>query len=115
MQSRPSHVQELVRQPKPAYQGLVDAAAWGVGGVWFSGIKGIPPTVWFFEWPEEVRNKLCTASNKNGPIIISDLELLGIFMHWLTLESLVDDHNLKKESPAIWCDNILAVSWVHKF
>ena len=36
-------------------------------------------------------------------------------MHWLTLEFLVGDHNLKKESSAIWCDNISSVSWVHKF
>lgn len=115
MQSRPSHVKELVRNPKPAYQGLVDAAGWGVGGVWFSGFKLIPPIVWYFEWPEHIRNNLCTDNNPEGPITISDLELLGIFMHWLTLEKVIGKDKLEKESLAIWCDNISAVAWVHKF
>ena len=96
MQSRPSHVKELVRNPKPAYQGLVDtagwgvglayqglvdAAGWGVGGVWFSGFKLIPQIVWFFKWSEHRQNKFCNGKDPDGPIIISDLEQLGIFMH----------------------------------
>ena len=114
MKSRPSHVNELIKHPEASYQGLVDAFGWGVGGVWFRGEKELAPFVWFYEWPEEVRNKLCTDTNKEGTITISDLELLGIFMHWLALEAAVGAENLRHTSPAIWCDNLPAVSWVYK-
>ena len=115
MKSRPTNVKELVQAKKAAYQGLVDASKWGVGGVWFGGTQQLKPFVWFFEWPEDVRNELCTDQNLTGSITISDLELLGIFMHWLTLESVVGKAKLKHQSPAIWCDNLNAVAWTYKF
>ena len=115
MSSRPSNVCELIRHKRPAYQGMVDASKWGVGGVWFSGTKQLMPFVWFFQWPREISEQLCTDENLNGSITISDLELIGIFMHWLALEQAVGKDNLKHQSPTIWCDNIPAVSWVYKF
>ena len=115
MKSRPSNVKELVQAKHVAYQGLVDASKWGVGGVWFSGTDKVKPFVWFFEWPDEVRNELCTATNLTGILTISDLELLGIFMHWLALESVIGKENLQHRSVAIWCDNINAVTWTYKF
>jgi hypothetical protein len=54
MRSRPSHVKELIMHKTATYQGLVDAAKFGVGGVWFSGTKNLAPFVWFYEWPEEI-------------------------------------------------------------
>ena len=115
MRSRPSHVKELIMHKTATYQGLVDAAKFGVGGVWFSGTKDLAPFVWFYEWPEEIRRQLCTDQNPNGPITISDLELLGILMHWIALEDAVGKNELKYGSPAIWCDNISAVTWCYKF
>ncbi len=115
MRSRPSHVRELIMHKEAAYQGLVDAAKFGAGGVWFSGTKNLAPFVWFYEWPEKVRQQLCTDNNKNGTITISDLELLGILMHWLALEVAVGIKQLKHQSPAIWCNNINAVTWCYKF
>ena len=38
---------------------------------------------------------------------------MGICMHWMALEQAVDD--IKPTSVVIWCDNILAISWVCKF
>ena len=112
MQSRPTHVRELVTH-KPSYQGLVDASKWGVGGVWFSGTEDLPPFVWYLEWPQSIRDELCSPTNKNGRLSISDLELMGIFMHWMALEQAIG--NLTHKSVAIWCDNIPAVSWIFKF
>ena len=60
MKSRPTNVKELVQAKKAAYQGLVDASKWGVGGVWFGGTQQLKHFVWFFKWPEDVRNELCT-------------------------------------------------------
>ena len=112
MRSRPTHVRELVTH-KPSYQGLVDASKWGVGGVWFSGKQNLPPFVWDWKWPQEIRDELCFTTNPTGRISISDLELMGIFMHWMALEQAVDD--LQHTSVAIWCDNISAVAWIYKF
>ena len=112
MRSRPTHVRELITH-KPSYQGLVDASKWGVGGVWFSGKNNLPPFVWYLEWPQSIRDELSSSTNPNGSISISDLELMGIFMHWMALEQAVDD--LTHTSVAIWCDNISAVSWIYKF
>ena len=114
MRSRPTHVRELTPRHRPQYRGLVDASKWGVGGVWFPGSDPLAPFVWFFEWPEAIRNALCTAQNPTGSLTISDLELMGVFMHWLALEQAVGT-KLHHQSPAIWCDNLPAVAWTYKF
>jgi hypothetical protein len=44
-------------------------------GVWFSGTKQLIPIVWFYEWPQDIRDQLCSSSNKTGTLTISDLEL----------------------------------------
>jgi hypothetical protein len=110
----PTHVRELVEHPL-AYQGFVDASKWGVGGVWFGGTKQLIPIVWFYEWPETIRNQFCLASNKTGSLTISDLELAGILLQWLFLEHVVDTSTLRDASISIWCDNLPAVAWMYKF
>ena len=114
MRSRPSHANELIMQETNAFRGLVDASGWGCGGVWFSGTKNLTPIVWYYRWNAEVCEQLCTAENPEGPITISDLKLCGIFIQWLVLEQAVGLEPLKHQSPAIWCDNISAVSWTRK-
>jgi hypothetical protein len=63
---RPTHVAELIEHP-PSYQGFVDVSKWGVGGVWFSGTKQLIPIVWFYEWPQDIRDQFCSSSNKKAP------------------------------------------------
>jgi len=111
---RPTHVRELVEH-RPQYQGFVDASKWGVGGVWFSGIAGMIPIVWYLEWPQTIRDQFCSSTNITGTLTISDLELTGIFLHWLVLEQSVEISTLKHNSVAIWCDNLPAVAWTYKF
>jgi hypothetical protein len=111
---RPTHVAELIEHP-PSYQGFVDASKWGVRGVWFSGAKQLVPIVWFFEWPQDIRDQFCSSSNKTGTLTISDLELTGILLHWLVLEHIVDIATLRDSSVSIWCDNLHAVAWMYKF
>jgi hypothetical protein len=110
----PTHVAELIEHP-PSYQGFVDALKWGVGGVWFSGTKQLIPIVWFYEWPQDIRDQFCSSSNKTGTLTISDLELTGILLHWLVLEHIVDIGTLRDASVSIWCDNLPAVAWMYKF
>jgi hypothetical protein len=111
---RPTQVTELVKHP-PTYQGFVDASKWGAGGVWFGGTKQLIPIVWFYEWPQTIRNQFCLASNKIGSLTISDLELTGILLQWLVLEHVVDMSTLRDASVSIWCDKLPAVAWMYKF
>ena len=114
--TRPTHVNELVEHT-PTYRGFVDAAKWGVGGVWFGGTRTLQPFVWFLPWPTAVRDQFCSSTNKTGAITISDLELMGIFLHFLALEEYTKwtSQPLKHQSVAIWCDNLPAVAWTYKF
>jgi hypothetical protein len=91
----PTHVTELVKHP-PAYQGFVGASKWGVGGVWFGGMKQLISIVWFYKWPQTIRNQFCSASNKTGSLTISDLELTGILLQWLVLEHDVNTPRCKR-------------------
>jgi hypothetical protein len=93
----------------------VDALKWGVGGVWFSSTKQLIPIVWFYEWPQDIRDQFCSSSNKTGTLTISDLELTGILLHWLVLKHIVDIATLRNASVSIWCDNLPAVAWMYKF
>ena len=83
--------------------------------MWFAGTHDLAPIVWFKQWPLDIQNKLVTRTNPNGSILISDLELMGIHMHWLVLKRAVPAAELRHVSPAIWCNNLLAVSWIYKF
>ena len=116
MSSRPTHAKELIEH-KPSYQGLVDASKWGVGGVWFGGTSTLEPFVWYIPWPQDIRDELCTSENRNGSLAISDLELMGIFMHFLALEAKLNrmGRDLVHATVAIWCDNLPAVTWTYKF
>jgi hypothetical protein len=71
--------------------------------------------VWFYEWPQDIRDQLCSSSNKTGTLTISDLELTGILLHWLVLEHIVDIATLRDASISIWCDNLPALAWMYKF
>ena len=110
---RPTFCDELV-PTLPTYQGFVDASKWGVGGVWFSGTKNLPPIVWFQKWPKEVQQRLVTDDNPHGNITIAELELFGVFLQWLVLEQAVAAEDLERKSVAIWCDNLPAVAWLYK-
>ena len=61
MESHPSHVQELIMHQTSAYQGLVDASKWRVGGVWFSGMLYLQPFIWYFQWPQNIAKELCSV------------------------------------------------------
>jgi hypothetical protein len=73
------------------------------------------PTVWFLEWPQEIRDQFFSSANKSGQLTISGLELTRILLQWLVLEQAAGTKTLKHNSVAIWCDNLPAVAWTYKF
>jgi hypothetical protein len=107
---RPTHVSELVAH-EFNYVGFCDASAFGAGGVWFSGNKHIPPTVWHVEFPPDITAEVVSDKNPNGKLTNSDLEMAGVLMHYLALEQIVPDLVLMRSQAVIGCDNTPAVAW----
>jgi hypothetical protein len=86
---RPTHCRELVVM-EPGYMGFCDASTLGTGGVWFAGAKSLNPVVWHVEWPDNIRNNVVSFDKPHGTITNSDLEMVGMVLHYLVLEHLVD-------------------------
>ena len=110
--SRPTHMLELT-PAAPSFIGFVDACKHGIGGVWLSGTERIQPTVWRCPVPLDIQNKLVSQNNPNGSITINDLEMTGILIQWLVLETIAPC-SLKHTNVAIYCDNTSAVSWTQR-
>ena len=110
--SRPTHMLELT-PAAPAFIGFVDACKHGIGGVWLSGTERIQPTVWRIPVPADIQHQLASTVNPKGRITINDLEMTGILLHWLVLES-VSPCSLQHTNVGIYCDNTSAVSWTQK-
>jgi len=71
----------------------------------------ITPIVWHVEFPQEIQAKMVSYNNLKGTISNSDLEILGLILHWLVLENLPD---LAHTHVACWCDNTPMVAWASK-
>ena len=107
MRARPTHVNELVRQPI-ADVGHMDASGIGAGGVWMSTTADYLNTVWRVEWPDEVRLQLVSERNPDGKLSISDLEMAALLLQWLVLEHIAITRH---RSALTRCDNSPACSW----
>jgi hypothetical protein len=105
---RPTHVSELVCH-EFNYVGFCDASAFGAGGVWFSGNKYIPPTVWRVEFPPDITAEV---TNPDGKLTNSDLEMAGVLLHYLALEQIIPD--LMRSQAVIGCDNTPSVAWTRR-
>ena len=107
----PTHVRQLVRG-EPNIAGIVDASGEGVGGVIFGMTDDIVPTVFRFQWPEEVTQQLQTEANPSGTITNSDLEMAGLVFLWLMVEHVAPD--LRHKHIVLLSDNSPSVAWVDK-
>ena len=107
----PTHVRELV-PGVPDYVGHCDACVVGAGGVWHSGTDPLNPTVWRVRWTQKIKEKFITTSNPHGTLSISDLEMAGLLIHYMVLESFMQ---LRHKHIGAYCDNTPTVSWAYKF
>jgi hypothetical protein len=111
MESHPTSVLQLVTD-FPSYIGYSDACGLGAGGTWSSGIDNLPPFLWKYEWPKDIKDALITEHNPTGTLTINDLELAGMVLNLFALECNIT--NLKFKHIAMFCDNTSAVSWTHR-
>ena len=75
----PTQCTELV-SGTPDFIGIVDASTEGVGGIVVGENDEVHPTVFRYEWPEEVRALVISTKNPAGRITNSDLEMAGMFL-----------------------------------
>ena len=109
--SHPTHVQQLCTQPAH-FIGYSNACKLGAGGVLCRGTKSLYPVVWQLRWTPDIINRVKSSNNPDGDLSINDLELAGLVLNWLVLESL--GVNLQHAHVALFCDNSSAVSWSYK-
>jgi len=106
----PTPCKDLV--PAPAdFLGYCNALQAGAGGVWFGLAKKLPPIIWRVEFPPEIRRQVVTQNNPTGSISNLDLEMTGLLLQWIVLESVT---KLAHAHVACWCDNTPTVAWATK-
>ena len=67
---------------------------------------------WQVPWPVSIHAALISSQNPSGTISNSDLEMAGMFLHYLVVEHLA---LLCHVHVAAWCDNTPTISWTNKF
>ena len=96
----------------PDFVGVKDASGHGVGGVIFGENEACVPTVFRFEWPNDIKADLNTEKNPTGSITNSDLECAGLLMLFLIMEDVCE---FKSGShAALFSDNQPTFSWVDR-
>ena len=80
----------------PDYVGIKDASGQGVGGVIFGENMACTPTVFRYEWPEDVKWQLVSFENPAGTISNSNLEMAGLLILWLIMETVCGNVSEKR-------------------
>ena len=101
----PTSVRLLVPQP-PNFLVYTDACFLGCGGITCPGLSDLPHVVWKFEWPSSIKHQI------GKTLSINDLEMAGIVMGWLVLESIQKDLSFKHVG--LFADNTSSVAWTQK-
>ncbi len=105
----PTHCRELTFG-WPDYIGIVDASSHGVGGVVVGELSGCVPTVFRWQWPEDIRTQVVSLDNPAGTINNSDLEMAGLLLLWLVIEGICG--SLAEKRIALFGDNFPLIGWV---
>ena len=96
----------------PDYIGFVDASSHGAGGVVIGELSPCVPTIFRWQWPDDVTNDIKTENNPGGNITNSDLEMAGIVLLWLTMEEVCKP--LEEKQITLLNDNSPSISWTTK-
>jgi hypothetical protein len=94
----------------PDFIGIVDASSHGVGGVVVGELSGCIPTVFRWQWPEDVRTQVISVDNPGGTINNSDLEMVGLLLLWLVIKGICGP--LAEKQIALFGDNSPSIGWV---
>jgi len=70
------------------------------------------PTVFHWEWPQDVTTNVWLFSNPMGTITNSDLEMAGVLILWLVMEAVCQP--LQEKRVELFSDNLPAVGWTKR-
>ena len=111
--NRPEHVRKLVQPDHPDHIDHCDASGFGACGAWFGSKKDLAPIVWRITWPSDTTNNLVLHDNPNGTVTNSDLEMAGVELLEIVLETRLGT-KLTNATCVIVCDDLPAVTWVDR-
>ena len=74
--------------------------------------RACTPTVSRYEWPQDIKDDLVSKRNSTGRITNSYLEMAGLLMLWLVMETVCDVKS--GTHAALFSDNQPTVSWVRR-
>ncbi len=89
------------------YIGVCDALSHGVGGIVFGKNEACVPTVFRWEWSQEVKNLHLSKNIAN-----SYLEMDGLLFLWLVMELVCG--NLREKQVTLFSNNLPMVGWVRR-
>ena len=96
----------------PDFVGVKDASGHGGVGIIVGDNKACVPTLFQFEWPDDIKREIISNSNPSGNLANSDLECAGLLMLWLVMEDVCDITT--GTHVALFSDNIPTVHWVNR-
>jgi len=67
--------------------------------------------VWHIKFTSDIQNQIVTHKKPKGCISNTNLEMMGLILHWFVLENLV---NLEHTHTTCWCDKTPMVAWASK-
>jgi len=107
----PTKCSQLVSQ-WPDFIGVKDASGHGVGGIIVGETEACTPTVFRFEWPDDIKAEINSEHNPTGKLTNSDLECAGLLLLWLVMEDVCKLH--PGCHVALFSDNQPTVHWVQR-
>jgi hypothetical protein len=105
----PTRCRELV-PGWPDFVGIVNSSCYWVGGVVLGELLECIPTVFWWEWPEDIWKEIRSFGNPIGSITNSDLEMVGLLLLWLVIEDVCGV--LVEKRVALFNNNMPTVAWV---
>jgi hypothetical protein len=96
----------------PYIIGVMDASKHGVGGNNIGEGCALLPTVFRFEWPNNIKVDLCSDINPSGSITNSDFKLAALLFLFLTIEAVAGD--IRDKHIALYSDKSPSVHWVQR-
>jgi len=112
LSTTPTPITTLVPQ-QPSFLGAVDASGTGIGGAWVPTptTASCRPIIFRLPFPPHIQQRLVSASNPNGTLTNSDLELAALVTGAAILRSLYPSGHAHLLCAS---DNAAAVTWLNK-
>lgn len=72
----------------PDYISIKDVSRQGIGGIIIGENKLVTPTVFWLEWPNDIKKSMVSSTNPTSSITNSDLKMAGLFTLFLIMEDV---------------------------